>query len=47
MSNKIHTQTKKQPGFPLYVEKPAVVNNIIRQQYEEDKAHYLAIVRSK
>ena len=47
MSNKIHIQTKKQPGFPIYVEKPTVVNNIIKQQYEKDKAHYLAIVRTE
>ena len=38
---------KKSKGFPLYVEMPSVVNNIIAQQLEEDKAKYRAIVNSK
>lgn len=38
---------KKSKGFPLYVEMPSVVNNVIAQQLEEDKAKYRAIVNSK
>lgn len=38
---------KKSKGFPLYVEMPSVVNNIIAQQLEEDKAKYRAIVNNK
>lgn len=37
----------KSKGFPVYVEMPSVVNNIIAQQLEEDKAKYRAIVNNK
>ena len=38
---------KKSKGFPIYVEMPSIVNNVIAQQLEEDKAKYRAIVNSK
>ena len=38
---------KKNEGFPIYVEMPSVVNNIIAQQLEESKAKYRAIVNNK
>ena len=38
---------KRSKGFPLYIEIPSVVNNIVAQQLEEDKAKYRAIVNNK
>ena len=38
---------KKSKGFPIYVEMPSVVNNIVAQQLEEDKAKYRAIINNK
>ena len=37
----------KSKGFPLYIEMPSIVNNIIAQQLEESKAKYRAIVNNK
>lgn len=38
---------KKSKGFPVYVEMPSVVNNMVAQQLAEDKAKYRAIVNNK
>lgn len=38
---------KKSKGSPLYIEMPSVVNNMVAQQLEEDKAKYRAIVNNK
>lgn len=38
---------KRSKGFPMYIEMPAVVNNIIAQQLEETKAKYRAIIDKK
>lgn len=38
---------KKSKGFPIYVEMPSVVNNVIAQQLEESKSKYRAIVNNK
>ena len=38
---------KRRKGFPLYIEMPSVVNNMVAQQLEEDKAKYRAIVNNK
>lgn len=38
---------RKSKGFPVYVEMPSIVNNIVAQQLEEDKAKYRAIVNNK
>lgn len=38
---------KKSKGFPLYIEMPSVVNNMIAQQLKEDKTKYRAIVNNK
>ena len=38
---------ERSKGFPLYIEMPAVVNNIVAQQLEEDKTKYRAIVNNK
>lgn len=38
---------KKSKGFPVYVEMPSVVNNMVAQQLVEDKAKYRAIVNNK
>lgn len=38
---------KKSKGFPVYVEMPAVVNNMVAQQVAEYKAKYRAIVNKK
>jgi len=38
---------KKSKGFPVYIEMPAVVNNMVAQQLVEYKAKYRAIVNKK
>ena len=38
---------ERSKGFPVYIEMPAVVNNMVAQQLEEDKAKYRAIVNNK
>lgn len=38
---------EKSKGFPVYIEMPSVVNNIVAQQLKEDKAKYRAIVKNK
>lgn len=38
---------KKSKGFPVYIEMPAVANNIIAKHLEEAKAKYRAIVNNK
>jgi hypothetical protein len=38
---------RKSKGFPLYVEMPTVVNNIVAKHLEEDKAKYRAIINNK
>lgn len=37
----------KTKGYPVYVEQPAIINNVIAKQLKEDKAKYLAIVTKK
>lgn len=36
-----------QPGFPLYVENPAIVNNIIATKVKEYKASLLKRIKSR
>lgn len=37
---------EKSKGFPVYVEMPSVVNNMVAQQLAEDKAKYRAIINN-
>ena len=38
---------ERSKGFPVYIEMPSVVNNMVAQQLVEDKAKYRAIVNNK
>jgi len=38
---------KRSKGFPVYIEMPVVVNNMVAQQLVEYKAKYRAIINKK